>query len=97
EPGHHPQRRRLAGAVRAEQRVELARRDIEVEIVDDLPVEALGEAVDREGRFAHGVQPRGCTPPRKAPCRRANASFRPAANGGAWPASPARLSASGCG
>ena len=41
---HHPQGRGLAGAVRAKQRIELARPHREIEAVDRRPIEALGEA-----------------------------------------------------
>ena len=34
QPRNHPQRRRLAGAVRAEEAVDLARRDVEADAVD---------------------------------------------------------------
>ena len=56
EPADHPQRRRLAAARRPEQRVELARRDLDVDAVDGHGVaEALDEArrarcVRRPGR-----------------------------------------------
>ena len=41
KPDHHAQRRRLAGAVGAEQRIEFAAVDGEIERVDRRPVEAL--------------------------------------------------------
>ena len=48
KPGDHAQRRGLAGAVRAEQRVKLAFPHGEVETVDGGALEALGEAADVE-------------------------------------------------
>src|SRR5262249_24024731 len=48
QPRHHAQGRGLAGAVRPEQRVELAGAHGEVEPVDRRAVEALGEAADLE-------------------------------------------------
>src|SRR5262249_45604513 len=47
-PRHHAQGRGLAGAVRPEQRIELAGAHGEVEPVDRGPVEALGKAADLE-------------------------------------------------
>ena len=51
QPGDHAQGRGLAGAVGAEQRVELAGPDGQVEAVDRRAVEGLAEAADfeREG------------------------------------------------
>ena len=48
QAGHHAQRRGLAGAVGADQRIEFAAVDGEVERVDGRPVETLGEPAHRE-------------------------------------------------
>src|SRR6185437_12724671 len=50
----HAQRRRLAGAIRPEQRIELAAIDGEVERIDGDAVEALGEAAQRERDVLRG-------------------------------------------
>ena len=51
KPGHHPQRRRLAAAARAEQREELAAAELEVEPADGGEVaEALGDALKLDAR-----------------------------------------------
>ena len=49
QPGDHPQRRRLAGAVGADQGVKLTGAHREIETVDRGPVEALDEAVNLKG------------------------------------------------
>ena len=57
QPDDHAQRRGLAGAVRAEQRVELAGANGEVEPVDRRAVETLHQSVNFEGesrRLVHG-------------------------------------------
>ncbi len=53
EPGEHHQRRRLARARRAEQRQELAARDVEIEIVDDArdAVVGLADADEADNRI----------------------------------------------
>ena len=48
----HAQRRRLAGAVGAKQRVELAAPHRKVEMVDRGAVESLNQAADFEGEYA---------------------------------------------
>jgi hypothetical protein len=48
EPDDHAQRRGLAGAVRPEQRIELAAIDREIEGVDRRTIVALGEAAEGE-------------------------------------------------
>ena len=48
QAGDHPQGRRLAGAVRTEQRIEFAGAHREIEAVDRGAVEALDEAADLE-------------------------------------------------
>ena len=56
QPDHHFQGRGLAGAVGAEQRIELARAHAQVEVLDHRPVEALGQAAGFDGaggRQAH--------------------------------------------
>ena len=51
EAGDHPQRGGLAAARRAQQREELAGRDVEVDVVDDGgAAELLGQAAQRHGR-----------------------------------------------
>ena len=60
EPGDHAQGRGLAGAVGAEQRVELAGAHGEIEAVDRRAVEAFGEPADFEGVVGvsdHGQRP----------------------------------------
>ena len=55
EPGDHAQGRRLSGPVGAEQRVEFAGADREVEPIDRRPAEALGQALeDKGGRVVGG-------------------------------------------
>ena len=58
QPGDHPERRRLAGAVGAEQRVELAGADGKIEPVDGRAVEAFRQAAHvKRGRgmvLVHG-------------------------------------------
>ena len=48
QPGHHAQGRRLAGAIGADQRVEFAAVNGEIERVDRGPVEALAKPANRE-------------------------------------------------
>ena len=48
QPGHHAQGRGLAGAVGADQSVEFAAINGEIERVDRGPVEALAQATNRE-------------------------------------------------
>ena len=55
QAGDHAQGRRLAGAVGAEQRVEFAGANIQVQAVDRGTVEALDETVDFEGERRRGV------------------------------------------
>ena len=72
QPDHHAQRRGLAGAVRPDQRVELAAIDGEVERVDRGPVETLAQPAQRErdraviqegggGMHRRCVQKTGCS------------------------------------
>jgi hypothetical protein len=52
DPGQHLDERRLAGAVLAEQRQNLAREKVEVDVVDgERAAEALGHAVKRQDRL----------------------------------------------
>ena len=69
ETDEHAQRRRLAGAVRAEQAADLARADGEVEVVDgEHGAVALGEVADLDRRASrHGVD---IGAPYGAPCAR---------------------------
>ena len=60
QPGDHAQSRRLARAVGAEQRVELARPDGEIEAVHGGLVEALGEPADLESEARLGRKGRAC-------------------------------------
>ena len=53
----HAQRRGLAGAVRPEQRVELAGADREIEMIDRRAVERLGEPAQLKGGAAWLVGP----------------------------------------
>jgi hypothetical protein len=56
DPGHGAQRRRLARAVRAQQRHDLARADREVEVAHDRGAVVAGvERVDLQHRVAHAV------------------------------------------
>ena len=48
QPGHHAQGRGLAGAIGADQHIEFAAIDGEIERIDRGPVEALGEPANRE-------------------------------------------------
>ena len=52
--GEHQHRRRLAGAVRAQEAVDLARRDLEVDAVDgaDAALELAHEALDEDAVVA---------------------------------------------
>ena len=54
EPGDHPQRRGLAGAVGADQGVKLAGAHGQIESVDRGAVEALDEAVNFKGERRYG-------------------------------------------
>ena len=54
QAGDHAQGRRLAGAVRAEQRIELAGANIQVQPVDRGAVETLDETVNFEGERRRG-------------------------------------------
>ena len=49
KPRDQTQRRRLSGAVGAEQRVEFASRDRKVEPIDRRPAKALGQGPQHEG------------------------------------------------
>ena len=51
QAGHHAQRRRFAGAVGAEQRVEFARPDRQVEVVDRRLAEGFRQSSQVEGGF----------------------------------------------
>jgi hypothetical protein len=53
---HHAQRRRLAGAVRPKQRVELAPSDRKIEPVDRRTVERLPQTSDFDGEGGIGTQ-----------------------------------------
>ena len=61
EPREHLQRRRLAGAVRAEEADDLAGRDLEGDVVDctDLPVLPPDEALDGSARARPPARGRG--------------------------------------
>jgi hypothetical protein len=57
-PRDHPERRRLAGARRTDQREQLPRRDLERDVLDrGVPAEAAGDAVESEGAGAHFLRP----------------------------------------
>ena len=56
QPGDHAQRRGLAGAVRSEQRIELAGAHGEVETVDRRALEAFDEAADFKGAWRQGCE-----------------------------------------
>ena len=72
QPRDHAQGRGLAGAVRTEQRVELARPDGQIEAVDGRPVEGLGEAAQLE-RGHGGERGRHAPPLHAAPYGRVKA------------------------
>jgi hypothetical protein len=66
-PEEHPDRRRLAGAVGAEEPVDLAPGDAEVHAVDgqDIAAVALGEPERRDGELAHRTPSRPWPSPRR--------------------------------